>query len=282
MRIHSEEVHRACYCFENESNSSIKLMVIEHGEANKITLPTHEIVFIMEGKVFCSLCDKPNEEYKKGQLIFLPAGDRFCYQATALSMVLILRLTDNVHLCPNFTIKHMYNRMKEEEKPESLFPLEINDRLWHFAQGLIDTWKDGLKCKQYLRAEISKLLTMLPVYYTKDELSRFFYPILSPDTTFSEFVRKNHLKYRTVNELSAAMKMTPQQFTRRFQSVFSQAPYEWMQHQKARLIYEEICQTNKPLKEIALDYGFTDQSNFNRFCKSFYELAPGRIRKNRY
>jgi len=75
--------------------------------------------------------------------------------------------------------------------------------------------------------------------------------------------------------------MTPQQFTRRFNTIFGQTPYEWMQKEKAKLIYGEICCTNKSLKEIADEYGFTDKANFNRFCKTFYERTPGDIRKNR-
>jgi AraC-like DNA-binding protein len=281
MKTYIKEEHDVCYCYDNEENPFVKLMVIKRGEMNRITLPTNEIVFIMEGKIDISCGNYSDREYGKGTLLFLPAGEQLSYQANATSIVLILRLTDNIYLCHNYSIKQLYYRMKEEVKPESLSPLEINARLWHFAEGLIATWKDGLRCKLYLRSEISKLLTMLPVYYSKDELSLFFYPILSPDTTFSEFVRTNWLKYHSIHEFSSALNITTQQFTRRFHSVFGRAPYEWMQQQKARLIYWEIYRTNKPLKEIAADFGFTDPSNFNRFCKSFYETTPGRIRKKR-
>ena len=105
--------------------------------------------------------------------------------------------------------------------------------------------------------------------------------MLSPDSTFSEFVRTNHIRYKTVHELATAMNITAQQFTRRFTTIFGQAPYEWMQQQKAQVIYGEILHGNKPLKEIAADYGFTDQANFNRFCRTFFETTPGRIRKNK-
>jgi len=281
MKIYNKEDHNICYCYENEENSLVQLIEIRQGEMERITLSTNEIIFIIEGNIFYASCDNVDKVLRKGEFIFLPAGNQFCYKADEMSTILVLKLTDNIHFCPHFNIKQLYYRIPEGEKPESPFPLEINDRLWHFAEGLIHTWKDGLKCKLYLRSEISKLLTMLPAYFSKDDLSRFFYPVLNPDTTFSEYVRMNHQKYRTVNEFAAAMNMTSQQFTRRFNNVFGQAPYEWMQQQKARMVYGEICQSNKPLKEIAANYGFTDQSNFNRFCKTFYETTPGKIRKNR-
>ena len=280
MKTHNEEVHKVCYCYENEENPLLKLLEIKCGEMNKIMLSANEIAFVLEGKICFTLCGNTDGKLCKGEFIFLPAGDQFYYRADTMSVILILRLTNNIHLCPHFSIKQLYHRLKEIEKPKSPYPLKINARLWHFAEGLIDTWKDGLKCKVYLRLEISKLLTMLPVYYSKDDLFRFFYPMLSPDTTFWEYVRMNHIKYRTVTELAASMNISPQQFTRKFNNVFGQAPYEWMQQQKARQIYGEICQSNKPLKEIAADYGFTDQSNFNRFCRTHFESTPGKMRKS--
>ena len=281
MEIYNKEEHKSCYCFENEDNSLVKLLEIEHGESKSIRLRTNEIVFMMEGSILFALCGQADGTLNKGQFIFLPVGEQFCYRADTLSTVLILRLTDHFQMCPHFSLKQLYYRIKEQEKPENPFPLEINTRLHHFAQGLIETYQDGLKCKLYFRHEISKLLIMLPVYYPKEALYRFFYPMINPDTTFWEYVRTNHLKHRTVNEFADAMNMTAQQFTRRFNNVFGQSPYEWMQQQRARLVFGEICQSNKPLKEIAADFGFTDQSNFNRFCRTFFDTTPGKMRKNK-
>jgi len=281
MKIYNEDEHRACYCYNNEENPLVKLIKMKRGDAHDLTLSTNEIAFILEGKVNLASENLVDGELYKGQLVFLQAGSRLYYEAAAKSLVLVLRLTDHIHLCHNFSTQRLYNWIKDEEKPDSPFPLEINARLWHFAEGLIDVWQDGLRCKLYLRAEISRLLNMLPLYYSKDDLSRFFYPILSPDTTFFEYVRTNHLKYFTVGEFASSLNMTPQQFTRRFNNVFGEAPYAWMQRERARAIYERISQSKTMLKEIATEFGFTDQANFNRFCKTFFETTPGKIRKNK-
>jgi AraC-like DNA-binding protein len=105
--------------------------------------------------------------------------------------------------------------------------------------------------------------------------------VLNSDIAFAEFIRINHLKYPTVNDLAQAMNMTAQQFSKRFNHVFGQAPYKWMQLEKARLIYGEICRNNKSFKEIATSYGFNIPANFNRFCKTSFGVSPGEIRKKR-
>ena len=257
----------------------IESMELRSGETKEFTLPSNEIRLITSGRIHSILSGNTHGELRKGNIIFLSEGDRVSFKAYTKSSILIFRLSDNIHLCQNFSIEQLYTEMKGQEKPETPFPLEINARLWHFAIGVVNGLKDGLRCRIAHRAEISKLLIMLYVYYSKEDLYGFFYSILSPDTLFSDYVQKNHLKYRTISELANSMNMTSLQFTRRFKSAFGVTPHKWMQEEKAQIIYKEITNSTKPLKEIAIEFGFTDQSNFNRFCNTFYKLTPKQIRK---
>jgi len=134
----------------------------------------------------------------------------------------------------------------------------------------------------YFRNGINILLTMLHTCYTPHQLCRFFYPVLDSDTLFLEQIRIHHLKCRSANDLAAALQMSPQRFTRRFNSVFGTSPSAWMQQEKARLIYTEISRSAKPIKEIAKSYGFTLQANFNRFCHTAFAMNPRDIRKKAF
>ena len=281
MKIYDVEKHTSCYCYDRKEAYIVDLMEIEHDKISEISLSANEIVFIMAGKLSVSLLNNQSRELRKGYIVFLPAGDILHYKAIKKSLLLFLRLSDSVNLCYNFSAEQLYNEMKGRENPEGLYPLKANIRLMHFANGLINSWSDGFRCRSYFKAEISKLLTMLPIYYSKKELYHFYYPVLSPDAAFTEYIRINHLKYRTITELATSMNMTPQQFARRFNAIYGQNPHVWIQREKARMVYGEICKSHKPLKEIAAEYGFTDQANFNRFCKTFFEMTPGEIRQKR-
>lgn len=281
MEIYDVPRHTSCSCYDKKEEPQAEILKIESMETGERSFFYNEFIFVLEGSVILTLRDNPGGKLRKGEFAFMPAGDQMQYRAVKKSKLLIMRLFDSIQFCYGFSIEQLHNRMNEMGKPEKLVPLTINTRLKHFAQGIVNAWEDGLRCKIYFRAEISRLLALLLAYYSKEELYNFFYPILSPDTAFSEYVRKNWLTHRTVNELARTMNITTQQFSRRFNHVFGEKPREWMQKEKARLIYEEICIGNKPLKEIADKYGFTDQANFNRFCKTFYETTPGEIRKRR-
>jgi len=281
MKIYNIEEHLSCYCYDKDEKPMVEIRKVKNMAMGEILFSCNEIVFVLEGRLRLSLRNNPDGELRSGQIVFLPAGDKLHYKALTRCRLLIFRLEDSIHLCHTFGLERLNSIINEVDKPETLVPLEMNDRLQHFAQGMIDTMGDGLRCRIYLQARINSLLIMLRAYYPVEQLCLFFAPILSPDTLFSEQVRSNYLKYRTVNDLAMAMNMTPQQFTRRFNNVFGQPPYEWMQQEKARLIHGEICRSNKPFKEIANRYGFTVQANFNRFCQTAFAMSPGEIRKKR-
>jgi len=281
MKIYNAEEHISCFCYEGVENPLIEVRQMKRMETGEVSLSCNEIVLIVCGKVRLNIYDQLGVEFCKGQFVFIPAGYRLSYKAIAKGEILIFRLDESIHLCHSYSLERLYSKLKKIDKPQGFAVLDFNVRIWHFAKGLVETLTDGLKCHFYLQAKVNELLILIRLYYSEEQLGRFFYFILSPDTVFSEFVRINYLQYATVGKLSEAMNMTPQQFTRRFNHVFGQAPYGWMQREKARLVYGEICRSDKPIKEIASKYGFPIPANFNRFCKMSFGMNPGEIRKKR-
>ena len=277
MKIYDLEKHNTCFCREKKERTLVDVIEIEQDQTFEHALSTNEILFIIKGRVSITLRNSLSGTFTKGEIVFLPMSNSMQCKAINNSELLFFRLYNSASLCYNFSLDQLSNQMKIKDKPYPLSPLKSNARLLHFAKGVVEIWRDGFRCKNFFKAEISKLLTLLPIYYAKNELYHFYYPVLNPNATFSEQVRLNHLKYRTINELAISMNLTPQQFTRRFISIFGQNPHQWIQREKARLIYAEI-KSLKPLKKIAAEFGFTDQANFNRFCKAFFDCTPGEIR----
>jgi len=280
MSISNKDEHLNCDCYEKvDKQSMVEIKKFKNFETGQIVFSCNEIILIIDGKLLFNRNNEPGEEFFKGRMVCLAAGDTLHYKALINSRLLILRIEDGIDLCHRFSFERLCNMKKEVARPENLVPLEINTSLHSFVQSLVSILDEGMKCKMYFRNGINLFLMMLHTCFSPQQLCQFFYPILTSNTLFSEQVRLNHLKYRTVNELAAALQMSPKQLNRRFNSVFGQAPYEWMQQEKARLIYTEISRSNKPFKEIAQSYGFTLQANFNRFCHTAFAMNPRDIRK---
>ena len=280
MKIFNVEEHLDCYCYDSGLYPLIEVRKFKLLEFGDIALSSNEIVFVLKGKLRFSMHDF-STEISHGHFVLLPATHKIHYKAFLKSTIMILRLNEDMQLCPTFNLDRLNKKQKSVERPPGFTVLEINIRIRHYISGLLSTLKDGLKCRYFFQAKITELLIMLRVFYSEEQQSSFFYYFFTTDAGFAEYVRSNHLRYATVNEFAVAMEMTPQQFARRFYSLFGENPYEWMQREKARLVYRDICRTNKPLKDIADKYGFHIQANFSRFCKAAFGMNPGEIRKKR-
>ena len=280
-KIYNIEEHLNCYCYDKREKPAVEVLKFTSGETSEVTLFVNEIIFIIEGRVEFVLRDNPGGELHEGQIVFLPAKDYLKLKAVTDSTIIVFRLNDITHVCRTFNMERLCNDIDMVKKPESIFALETNESLQHFAEGLLNNYNTGLKCRIYLQAEISRLLIMISAYYPEEDLLRLFYSILNPDMVFSEYVRMNWLKHKSVNKLAAGFNLSTQLFTKRFQKVFGMTPHKWMQQEKARLIYMDISMSDKMFKEIAYEYGFNVPAHFCRFCKMVFGLTPGEIRKNK-
>ena len=281
MNIHNIEEHQNCYCYNKGEKPMVELLNFVSGETNEFIPLTNEIAIIIKGRIEIIFSNNPGGELRAGQMVFLPAQERLKCKALTDSKILFLRINDSVELCRTFNMERLCSNMDKTEKPESIFAIELNKYLKHSTKGLLNNFKTGLRCRIYLQAEITKLLIMISAYHSEEDLFRFFYSILSPDTIFSECIRKNWLKYKNAHELATGVNMSTKQLTKRFNKVFGMSPHKWMQQEKARLVYGDIRMSNKSFKEIASVYGFSVPAHFSRFCKAAFGATPGEIRNNR-
>jgi AraC-like DNA-binding protein len=216
-------------------------------------------------------------ELKKGDIAFLPSGSSWVCDFAENTTLLIVRMVVDHPGCHPLKINGA--NAYSSNSPLGVYTLKANKRMWHFIEGLRLTLSDGLDCRLYMEAEVFRMLSLFSAYYSPQEIKEFFSQILTPDIKFSEFVRVNYMKYRTVGEMAEALFMTSQAFSNRFKKIFGLPPHQWIQREKARKIYIDICQNDIPLKEIAIKYEFPLPSHFFRFCKQTFGESPGRIRR---
>ena len=281
MEIQSLDKHMACFCYGAGKGALIEMRELPCGTQENINLSAHEIVFLLEGQLNYTVCGYNRAELTGGNLTFLPIGCTVNLETQANSVLFIFRRTSGLHLCHTFSIEQLYNKEDAKSTSKKIIPLKINPRLQHYLKGLKDTCTDGVMCRHFFEAKITELFVLLRTYYSDEQLRELFLPILSPDTEFSEFVRKNHSKYKTVNDMAVGMNLTPVQFSNRFRRVFQQPPREWIQQEKAKMIHADICESNRPLKQIADDYDFAVQAHLNRFCKRSFGMTPREMREKK-
>lgn len=288
MELLYRKEHEECFHFDHSARPVIELVKITKGRADKLHIRTNEVVFFMEGRLRFSFHNYPGFESMKGQLLFLPGGVRFSYEASAATVILILRILEPIRLCDNFTVEKLYGMERKNTKPDSYSPqtggfsiLPINTRMWYFLDGIIDCYNDGVRCKSYSELKIKEFFLLLRLYYPKEAIYDFLYMVLSGDMAFSEYVRQRWQKFRNVEEIAEAMHMTPRQFSYKFKSIFETTPYKWMKEGRSRIIREQLLNTNKPIKQISMENGFSTISQFTKFCRKELGDSPSKLKKKR-
>lgn len=284
MEIYYQHEHKSCHCYDNGNHPMVEILKIPKGMLSEAVFSNNKIVFLLEGTMRTMFRDQSEIVCVRGDFIFAPVGSSMSYKAVKNCMVMTVAVTGNIQLCRGFDIENLYKKVRKLPHRTQLvhnkvMALKMNRQLWNFTETLSSSLADGLLCKYYFDLKAKELFILLRAYYTKEDLREFFYYILSPDTSFSEFVQSNWLKFDSIQNLAKESNMSVQNFNKRFKNIFGMPPGTWMAHEKARCILADIQKGEKNYQQIAAEYGFSATSGLIRFCNKNFGETPKEIRK---
>ena len=285
MKIVESQRHEECFNYSRSDQPLAELITVPAGDKGDLPIRTNEIVFFLEGGLHFIFSDFLEHKGTKGQMLLLPAGGRYYYEAFEKTVILVFRITKPIQVCEKLSIAKFYKHYfgKQQNSSEQYEPyystLAMNQRIWYFVEGVVNCLNDGIRCRNYFNTVIKEFILMLSVYYSEDDICRFFCRItINEDTTFAEHVRRQWHIYKNVKEIAESMWMTPRKFSAKFKEVFGQTPYSWMKGKRAKLIEKELTTTDKQIKQIAFEQGFDNKSQFTKFCTKELGANPSEIR----
>lgn len=274
--------HLNCFNYEKGDRPAIDPIYLNSEEKYNIDILENKIVIIRRGLLTYSFGSHLNETLASGNMIIIPAGFRFTSKALEDSEILIFRIRTNVELCERFALEQLLQEKEENEIFTEIGVLNANEVITEYVGSLVGHITSGLRCFYFYEIKIKELLFLLRGYYPKKELLHFFYPLLSNDLSFSNFIMQNYHQVRTVKELADLTNYSLSGFEKHFKKVFGVSASQWMRSQRAKIVYHDINNGNKTFKEISYHHGFTSPAHFNDFCKLHFGATPGQIRKRKF
>lgn len=282
MKIPAIEEHLGCHHFDHTEVPAIEQIKIAKGDKGQLTASINEMVFLTEGSIKLVINDFVNYHATEGKILFLPAGDKLSFEGLADTKMIVLRIYNTIQLCNSFSLDELSSKVKQEQADTfGSGVLEINERIWHFLKGLDECLTDGIRCRGYFDLKIKEVFMMLRIYYPKGDIAAFLLPILSDDAAFSEFVKLFWYRYRTVEEIAEAMQLGVRQFSEKFKASFGCPPYRWMKERRAQVVYQQLITTKKPIKQVAMENGFGDITQFAKFCKKELGRSATEIKEDK-
>lgn len=280
MELLYKQEHLTCYNYEKGNRPTIEKVSIKKEQSWNLFSIDSKVIFMLKGTLNFSFGDIIDECITENKMMLVPAGSQLQCQAIKDCTFIVIRLHNTKQLCDCFSLDLLLREDNKGIRPGIHF-LNINERVESYLSFLDTCMSDGLKCTYYFELKSKEFYFLLRAYYSKKDLLGFFYPLISHDISFSEYVIKNHYKAKTVQELADLMHYSLSGFQKRFKKVFGVSAYHWMKEERSKLIYHEINGTNKSFKEISDEYGFSSPSHFNDFCKSNFGSTPGIIRRKK-
>lgn len=277
MNIKYREEHFTCDSYEREGKNTMQTLLLKKGERYEREVAEAEIAFIRKGSLIVSYQKTSNQKIRNNQMTLLPPASSVFAQIEEDTSLLLMKLDSSMKLCNTYAMENLFK--EKFEKQEEGMLLYCNDRVNRYLDLLIDCINDGIRCKHYLEIKLKELLFYFRLYYTKEDLYKFFSPILNSDSAFATFVYKNYKQVKTVQQLSSLYGYSQSSFEKQFKKVFGVPAYQWMVNQKATQIYHKLSCSSKSFVEIADEYDFSSSSQFCDFCKHFLGASPKEIRR---
>jgi len=249
------------------------------GERFQVKGDHNQILFLLNGRI-SFMYGGIYTVIKAQTFVLLPRGCEYTMSVREDSSIVLVNVHLKINFCDQFSMLMLHKLNKNAINNHfKAHPLKISKLVSLFLNNITATLSAGLKCHYFHEIKQRELFYYLRAYYSKDDLVAFFAPILNDDADFAELIYQNYEPSRSIADLAEATHYSLSGFKKRFTKVFGVAPSVWMEKEKAKKIHYEINCTQKPFKEIAVQYHFYSPSHFALFCKKMYGMSPTMLRE---
>lgn len=272
--------HTSCYNYMKEEDATFRYMELRNGvKINKKEIEKSALVFVLTGRISFSCNQFLNREIKAGEIGLLPVGCSVQGAALEDSSLVVCVFYLETNLCNRYSMKMLASYSKEIVYDFHL--LTFAGEVGPFMDLLVAYLRDGINCSHLQEWKKNELFLLFRAYYSKEELAQFFCPIIGENLNFRDLILKNASSVNNVEDLAKRLNYSVSSFKRHFVKHFGVSPYQWQQGQKASRIYQEIKLSDKSFMELSMEFGFSSQQHFSRFCKEQFGTTAKMLRADK-
>jgi len=94
-----------------------------------------------------------------------------------------------------------------------------------------------------------------------------------------DFMDSNYSRNLKLKDLAIVGLLSENHLLRNFNQIFGITPFQYISQKRIQEAKRQIMESDKPIKDIALDVGYSSFSNFSSYFKSIVGESPSAIRK---
>ena len=241
------------------------------------------LVFVLSGNVCLVTATAhafENRIVEKRGFFLIPLGDERKIKILSNdSKLLTYKFNPDAFYC----IRYFLNQLAtpaDEPLSHNSYILYLKNQLYEYMNALYRLLKIKRYCSHFYDIITEEIIVFLNEFYSKEELSTFFSPILGHDSEFKRFVFANYRKCNNVKELAEQKSMTMVTFNRHFIRAFGVSASNWIRERRKEEIKRDILLTDLSFTELAFKYNFSSSAYFTIFCKNNWGKTPSELRFN--
>ncbi|MFR9534084.1 MAG: AraC family transcriptional regulator [Rikenellaceae bacterium] len=240
------------------------------------TVTYNAIFFQLEGELHINWDQHKDVVIRPGDIYFLPRGATVsaCIVGGGISY-LVVRLEHNI----DNKVFDEQLKIKSNAKltSYSFSPLPMRPMMKSFIESLRDYIIEGADCAQLHTIKLTELYIIFRRYYTSDECTNLFYPIIGHSSEFENFILDNYHVSVTIDDLVHKAKMSRSTFDRKFKETFGITPLKWIEEQTRQRIFSKASEPNVTVKDIMYEVDIYSQSQFTNLCKRLCGMPPSQL-----
>ncbi|WP_304251293.1 helix-turn-helix transcriptional regulator [Parabacteroides gordonii] len=280
MGLFYSREHTACFNYTKEVDATFNFFNFKANDTIvEKNIGKHVLVFMLTGRAIVSCNEYYDRIINESEFVLLPVGCLFIGKALEDCQIVTCAFYQEVNLCNRYNLKMLEPYAKDIEPNFHILPFA--GRVQLFLDLLILYLEDGINCSHFHEQKKHELFLLIRAYYSKKDQARIFHPIIGCNIDFKSFVLENAATVNRLEDFTQRLNCSLASFKRQFAKHFDISPYQWLQNQKSARIFQDIRMSEKSFLDITVEYGFSSQAHFCKFCKSQFGDTPKQIRNNR-
>lgn len=221
---------------------------------------SNHVLFLPKGALHIGL-GRDNIHLQAGQCIFLARNTSPEIRTVRASEIVLLDFTNRISLGGHDCLTQIVAGLDSADS-RCLPVLDMSEGV---AALLGELRPIGSPCYHMLKEY--ELYMLLTNDYTRDELARFFAPMLHATDDFRTFVINNYVEGDTLDDIAQKANLSKNYFAQRFKQHFGMTPHHWLVKQKVRKLLQMVASGCSDTKVIVEKLGFKNQVGLYLFCR---------------
>ena len=216
--------------------------------------------------------------YHKNEIIVTPAGVRSGWKWHSKSRVIVITLEPKK--LEKFVQSELGILLTDKQLED--IPQFIDEDLTQAGVMLMDALKSDLGSAVMFESFARVFLTKLVQKYGLEQDEDIAFSTSFTSKHFKrvlDFVAKNYGKNIALEDMAAEAALSPFHFSRVFKKTIGHTPHQFLVNYRIEQARKMLLVVDRPMIDIAMACGFSDQAHFSRVFKQIAGTTPNKWRK---